>query len=87
MLGIPESNIIELPHGLSAGEVMDTLRDGHSYTWRILVKEPRLMAWGTVRQGRMPEIILVGRRMMLSDTEGDAERLRNLLDLLARRKK
>ncbi len=86
-MGVPDTEIIERPTGLSAGEVMDTLRDGHDYSWRVMVREPNLVAWGSVRHGNMPEIILVGRRIMLTDTEGNTERLRTLMELLVRRKK
>ena len=86
-MGVPDTDIIEIPAGLSSGEIMDTLRDGHDYTWRVMVREPKLVAWGSVRHGNMPEIILVGRRMMLADNEGNTERLRDLMDLLVRGKK
>ncbi len=86
-MGVPDTDIIEIPHGLSAGEVMETLREGHDYTWRVMVREPKLVAVGSVRHGSMPEIILIGRRIMLTDTEGNTERLRNLMHLLVGRKK
>ena len=86
-MGVADTDIVEMPNGLSAKVLMDTLEDGHGYTWMVMVREPRLVAWGSVKHGTMPEIILIGKRIMLTDTEGNAARLRNLMDLLARRKK
>ena len=84
---MPDTDIIEIPDGLSAGEVMDILENGHSYEWMVLLREPRLVATGSVPQGRMPELVLIGRRIMLTDREGHSERLRNLLNILGRRQK
>ena len=87
LFAVPNTDIIEIPEALSSREVMDILHDGHSYEWMILLREPRLVATGAVPDGRMPELVLIGRRIILTDREGHSDRLQNLLDILKRRER
>ncbi|MHA1740505.1 MAG: hypothetical protein ACTSVD_00250 [Candidatus Thorarchaeota archaeon] len=80
---------VSLPRGVSVDQIMRTLEIGLGYRWDILVDVPRLVAHGSPPGGRLPEILIEGpRSMVLSAAEGTTiERVRLLLQLLARRKR
>ncbi|MHA1247682.1 MAG: hypothetical protein ACTSPE_10175 [Candidatus Thorarchaeota archaeon] len=80
---------VSLPRGVSVDQIMRTLEVGLGYRWDILVDVPQLVAHGSPPGGRLPEILIEGpRSMVLSAAEGTTiERVRLLLQLLARRKR
>jgi hypothetical protein len=77
---------IELPVGVTQESVMHSLEMGHGYNWIVLTKSPALVAHGSSELDNMPEILLIGEKILIisgSDTVY-AERLQRVLEMLKR---
>ncbi len=77
---------LELPVGVTQESLMHSLEMGHGYNWTVLTKSPALIAHGLPKVNNMPEILLIGKDMLIvsgSDTVY-AERLQRVLEMLRR---
>ena len=65
---------------------MRSLKLGHGYSWRILVKSPAIVAHGSPSHGSMPELLLLADRTLIV-AGGDpvyATRIQSVLAMLGR---
>ena len=75
---------ITIPTSLRPQAVMDSLTVGHGYNWIILVPTPRRIAHGSTSSGDMPELLIVGKTLLMSGgKEVYIRRLRRMLEVLS----
>jgi hypothetical protein len=77
---------LKIPDGVTSESLMQTLKLGHGYRWRILVKDPAIIAHGATVHGNMPEVLLLGGRTLVI-AGGDsayAARIETVLAMLNR---
>jgi hypothetical protein len=78
------THILPLPTQVTADQLMDALRDGHGYTWTVLVKEPKLWAHGNPPPSDMPELLVMGRILVVEGSQDYISRLNRVLEVLTR---
>jgi len=80
---------LKIPNGVTSESLMRTLELGHGYSWRVLVRDPALVAHGAPSHGNMPEVLLLGGRTLIV-AGGDAayaNRIESVLAMLTRQSK
>jgi hypothetical protein len=77
---------LEIPAGVTSEKIMHSLKLGHGYSWRILVRTPAIVAHGSPSHGNMPELLLLADRTLVI-AGGDpvyAARIESVLAMLDR---
>ncbi len=75
---------LRLPGTLPVSVLLRALQNGHGYLWTTLSSRPLLIVHGCSTRPDMPELLIVGDSLIVSDQGGEAEQgLRRLIDRLA----
>jgi hypothetical protein len=76
---------IELDSDFLAEILVQAMQTGHGYNWKYLVRSPRPIAHGQSTKGSLPDLTIIGRRVLIWG--GDTEihrRLKRVVDTLSK---
>lgn len=79
--------MITIPESLLIDDLLVNLEVGHGYTWTRLVAKPKLWIHGNPPAGDLPEILIIGKRILIDGGDVYATQFRRMLHALARRGK
>jgi len=79
------TTMIPIPGSLLIDELLESLEIGHGYRWTKLVTSPKLWVHGNPPPGELPEILIIGRMILIDGGDEYAMRFDRMLRALAQR--
>ncbi len=79
------TTVLRIPDGLRTDDLMESLEVGHGYRWTKLVVSPKLWAHGNPPSGELPEVLIIGRKILLDDGDTHSMRFNRMLQALSHR--
>ena len=79
------TTVLRIPDGLLTDDLIDSLEIRHGYRWTKLVVSPKLWAHGNPPSRELPEILIIGRKILLEDGETHSLRFNRMLQALSQR--
>jgi hypothetical protein len=77
--------VLRIPDGLLTEDLMESLEIGHGYRWTKLVVSPKLWAHGNPPSSDLPEVLIIGKKILLEDGETHSLRFNRMLQALNQR--
>ncbi len=74
------SEALDISPFLDIDQLMSVLQSGHGYSWRVLVKLPKIVAHGESSKNNMPSISIIHRKLFIWD--GDENHVRHFSRIL-----
>lgn len=77
------TSALHIPSRLPIDFLKDALEVGHGYHWTTLLTTPRLCIHGNPPVGDLPEIMIVGKTILIEGNPECSARFRRMLQALA----
>jgi hypothetical protein len=77
--------VLRIPDGLLVADLLDSLEIGHGYRWTKLVVSPKLWVHGNPPSSELPEVLIIGRKILLEDGDRYSLRFNRMLQALSQR--
>jgi hypothetical protein len=74
---------LHIPSHLPVAFLKDALEVGHGYHWTTLLTDPQLCIHGNPPVGDLPEIVIVGKTILIEGSSECFARFRRMLQALA----
>ncbi len=74
---------LPIPPTLSISYLIESLELGHGYKWTRLITSPKPLIHGKPPLGDLPEVLIIGRNILLEDGEEYIVRFRRMMQALA----
>ncbi|MDF1541032.1 MAG: hypothetical protein P1Q69_19200 [Candidatus Thorarchaeota archaeon] len=79
------TTMIPIPEDILIDELLENLGVGHGYRWTKLVTSPKLWVHGDPPPGDLPEILIIGKMIVIDGGEEYTMRFHRMLQALAQR--
>ncbi|MFW9850807.1 MAG: hypothetical protein ACFFF4_16895 [Candidatus Thorarchaeota archaeon] len=79
------TTILRIPEGLLIEDLLDSLEVGHGYVWTRLVVSPKIWIYGSPPSSELPELLIIGRNILLEDNESLSQSFSRMLQALSHR--